>query len=71
MNKTIETQTRKYLKELLEQCTEGQQLMFKRMYSHKDLEKDINQVVDDMPESKLDHAVTQCERSVEKNNSDL
>lgn len=57
------------LKDLLAQCTEKQQMLFKRMYSHENLELPINEVVDQMPDDKIDWAVTQCERTVEKNNS--
>lgn len=53
--------------ELLNQCTPEQQLFFKRMYSHKDLEKPIEQVAKDLPDDKYDWAVCQCERSVGKN----
>lgn len=52
------------LKDLLAQCTEGEQMVFKRMYSHKNLELDINTVVDNMDESKYEWAVTQCEQTI-------
>ena len=55
------------LKELLLECTEGQQFMFKRMYCHKNLELPINEAVDKMDEDKIDWAMTQTERTVEKN----
>ncbi len=69
MNKTLAESGRKILKELLSQCTEGQQMMFKRFYSHKNLELTINEAVDQMDETKIDHAISQCERTVEKNNN--
>lgn len=53
--------------ELLEQCTPEQQLTFKRMYSHKDLEKPIEQVVKELPDEKYDWAVCQCETTANKN----
>lgn len=56
------------LKDLLSQCTEPQQMLFKRMYCHKNLELPINEAVDQMDESKVDWAITQCERTVGKNN---
>ena len=59
---------RNYLKELLAQCTEAQQLMFKRMYAHNNLDKPIDECVDLMDDSKIDWAISQCERTVEKNN---
>jgi hypothetical protein len=64
MNKTIEDHARKQIKDGLAMCTDAQKLMFKRMYSHTNLEKDINQVVDDMPTDKLDHALSQVERTL-------
>lgn len=67
MNKTFATSGRNILKELLSKCTEGQQLMFKRMYSNKNLELSINESVDNMDDDKIDWAITQCERTVEKN----
>jgi hypothetical protein len=45
---------------------EDWQMMFKRMYSHKDPSRPIDNVVDDLPEEKLDWAMEQVRRSVEK-----
>ena len=59
------------LKELLSQTTEEQQMFFKRMYSHKDLQADINDVVDKMPDEKINWAIQQVERTVIQNHSDL
>lgn len=67
MNETLKNNAKKYLKELLAQCTEGQQLMFKRMYCHKNLDATIDEAVDQMDESKIDWATTQCERTVANN----
>jgi hypothetical protein len=67
MNKTLSDFGRKTLKELLAQCTWEQQHFFKRMYSHKNLEASIDECVDNMDESKIDWAITQCEKTVEKN----
>jgi hypothetical protein len=39
---------------------------FKQMYSHRNLEKSIEKIVRDMPNEKLDWALSQVERSVEK-----
>jgi hypothetical protein len=39
MNETLKNAAKTILKELLAQCTEGQQMMFKRMYSHNNLEQ--------------------------------
>ena len=66
-NKTLINVSRQLLKDLLSQCTEGQQLMFKRMYCHRNLELPINEAVDQMDPDKIDFAITQTERSVAKN----
>lgn len=57
-----------YLKEILGKCTEEQQLLFKRMYSADNLELPIEEVVDKMPNHKIDWAVTQVENTIAKNN---
>jgi hypothetical protein len=59
---------REIMKDLLHQCSEGEQMIFKRMYSHKNLELDIDTVVDNLPPSKFDIAMAQCERTVAKKN---
>ncbi len=69
MNQTLAKSGKEILKGLLAQCTEPQQLMFKRMYCHKNLELPINDAVDQMADDKISNAITQCERTVEKNNS--
>lgn len=66
-NQTLIKAGKGILKSLLANCTPEQQLVFKRMYSANDLAKDINQVVEDMDVNKIDHAITQCENTVEKN----
>lgn len=67
MNTTIKNIAKKILKELLIECTDEQQLIFKRMYSHKNLELSINEAVDQMADNEIDWAMTQVERTVEKN----
>jgi hypothetical protein len=67
MNETLKNIAKEILKDLLSKCTEGQQMLFKKMYSHKNLELPINDVVDNIEESKIDHAISQCSRTVEKN----
>ena len=54
--------------ELYEQCTPSQQLIFRRMYSHKNLDMPIDQIVENMPKEKKDWAIQQCENTVNKNN---
>lgn len=71
MNVTLKNFSIKTLKELLYQCTDEQQLMFKRFYAKGDLTKTIDQVVETMDEEKYDHAIYQCERTIENNKSSL
>lgn len=65
MNDKLQNYARSELKKMLAKCTEPQQLLFKRMYSHSDLTLDINSVVDNMPEDKLDWAMQQCQRTLQ------
>lgn len=67
MNETLKKAAQSILKDLLHRCTEDQRNFFKRMYSHKDLDLPIDKVVEQMDESKYDHAITQCENQVKKN----
>lgn len=55
------------IKVLLSKCNEEQQMTFKRMYAHQQLQSPIDEVVNKMPEDKLDRAMVQCERTVKKN----
>lgn len=57
------TQKRSEIKRILSKLEDKNRLVFKRMYSHLDLDKDINLVVDDMPAPKLDWALQQCKAS--------
>ena len=66
MNKTIREFSLNKIKEGLGKLTDSHRLRFKRMYSSDDLNKDINKVIDNMPDDKLDWALTQVENSVEK-----
>ncbi len=45
---------------------ESNRLLFMRMYSHENLDANINDVVDAMPEDKLDWAMQQVQRSLDK-----
>jgi len=66
MNNELQAFARASLKDGLSKCTEGNQLMFKRMYSPKDLDKSICDVVDSMPVDKLDWAMQQVQRTLDK-----
>ena len=78
MNSQLQEFARQTLKDGLAQCSEGQQKLFKRMYSYDwtkpspfkdkaDLLKDINEVVDNLPAEKLDWAMQQVSATIEKN----
>lgn len=66
MNQSLESYARAELKKSLALCTEPQQLMFKRMYAHNDLDRPISDVVDFMPAEKLEWALSQVERTLNK-----
>lgn len=66
MNETIDTFARDTLKADLQKCTDGQQLLFKRMYAHKNLDRSIEWVVDHMESEKLDWAMQQVQRTLAK-----
>ena len=66
MNDQLQEFARNELKDGLKQCTEGQQLLFKRMYSHNNLSANIDELVDIIPEEKLDWAMEQVRRTLEK-----
>lgn len=66
MNNQIQEFARQTLKDGLAQLPERNRMLFKRMYSHKNLDININAVVDKMPEDKLDWAMQQVQRSLDK-----
>ncbi len=66
MNDTLRAFAKQQLKDGLAQCTEQQQLLFKRMHSHKNLEATIDEAVDAMPDDRLDWAMQQVERTLTK-----
>lgn len=65
MNEVLQTFARNTIKEGLALLPESHRLVFKKMYSHEDLDADINHVVDTMPEDKLDWAMQQVMTSLE------
>lgn len=69
MNAQLQAFARKTLKEGLEKCNEDHLMLFKRIYSHTNLDAPINSVVDSMPEEKLDWAMQQVERTLKKINA--
>lgn len=66
MNSYLQEYARDNLKKWLGKLPEENQLIFKRMYSHKDLSLDINEVVDNMEEDKLDWAMQQVQNTLNK-----
>ncbi len=68
MNDQLQNHARDTLKEGLTQCSEGQQLLFKRMYAHGNLDMSINEVVDNMAADRLDWAMQQVQRTLVKAN---
>lgn len=64
MNETVEEFTRNRIKNKIKKCNKEEIHLFKRMYSHKDLDKDIEDVIDDMDSDDLDHALTQVENTI-------
>lgn len=66
MNETLQLYAREQMLEGLKQLPNEWQMTFKKMYSHKDLEKPIEAIVNDMPSDKLDWALSQIERSLAK-----
>jgi len=66
MNKQLEDFARQTLKDGLAQLPDRNQLIFKCMYSHKNLELPIDEVVDKMKVENLDWAMQQVERSIKE-----
>ena len=70
MNKTTESFLRNEIKEGLKMLKPENHEMFKRMYAGRteedkaDMEMPIDLVVDNMPVEKLDHALSQIERTI-------
>ena len=66
MNEQIQEFARQTLKDGLAKCTEGQLGLFKRMYSFDDQSRTIDEVVDQMPDEKLDWAMQQVQSTLDK-----
>lgn len=62
----LKKEKREILFKMVIQCTDKQQLLFKQMYSHKNLELPMDKVVENIPEEKLDWAIIQCENTLKK-----
>jgi hypothetical protein len=66
MNEQLQNYAREEIKKGLVLLPESWQHTFKRMYSFDNLTKNINDVVDDMPQDKLDWAMQQVKSSLRK-----
>lgn len=54
------------IKRILSRLTDGNRNIFMRMYSHDDLTRDINDVVDTMPAKQLNWALQQVQNTYHK-----
>jgi len=66
MNDQLETYARNTLKEGLAQCSDGEQLLFKRMYAHGNLDMPLSKIVNGMDSDRLDWAMDQVKRTLDK-----
>lgn len=66
MNDQLQEFARDTLKIGLASLPKCAQLIFKKMYSHEDLTVPIDDVVDAISEDKLDWAMQQVQRSIDK-----
>ncbi len=55
------------LLDLLNHCTNGQHRIFRRMYSHNDLKRPLEEIIEDMDRVTLLLSIGQTIRTVEKN----
>ncbi len=67
MNKELQDYARSVIVENLLRCTQNQRHVFKKMYSHNDLSKSIEEIVETMDESNLDRVMQQVSRTLMKN----
>lgn len=67
MNEALQDFARKELINGLKQCTAGQVHLFRQMYAFKNPDRSIEQMVEFMPEEKLDWAMKQVARTIKKN----
>jgi len=65
MNDQIQKFARDTLKSGVAKLPEKNQLLFKRMYHQKDLDANINDVVDGISEDRLDWAMQQVQRTID------
>ena len=66
MNKKLQDFARNEIKDGLLKLPEEWQMNFKHMYSHKNLDLSLDEIVDNMSEDNLNIVMNQVERSVDK-----
>ena len=66
MHPTIESFARTEIKKGLAHCTPEEWMLFKRMYSPRDLKADMDDVVNEIPTDKLDSALGLVNRTISK-----
>ena len=69
MNDTLQEYAREQIKAGLAKCTEGQRETFMRIYAGGRKDVRVEAVVEAMPASKLDWALTQVQRTLENNDA--
>jgi hypothetical protein len=65
-NQTLIKAGKRILKRLLSKCTDEEVMMFKRMYCHNNLDYTIDQCLVQIDPDNIDWAITQCERTFQK-----
>jgi hypothetical protein len=66
MNIELEEYARAYLKNNLTKCTDRQFIIFKKMHAEKHPERSIEETVDKLPSDRLDWAMQQVARTLNK-----
>jgi len=66
MQDSLILSVRQIMKDKIKLLPNENQVFFKRMYSHKNLDKPIDLVIDDMEEDKLEWALSQIETTLNK-----
>jgi hypothetical protein len=67
MNDQLTTFAREQILDGLKKCTDEQQMLFKRMYSHTNPELPLADIVNALDETKLDWAMSQVSSTIKKN----
>lgn len=65
---SIEAFKKRTLIDLVYKCTNSQQDQFRRIFSHKNQNAFIEDIVENMDYTKMVSAILLCERTIDKNN---